>query len=221
MPENTAPTETSTPSGFNFHKVLAAVGIILVVTIIAGAAWYFYQTNYNQTDYGNEKVVKVSTSSAKPVASSDETTNWQTYTFATLGFSLKLPPDWEHSEAWVTSETIKSVLFGENLTDLEETAIIGALQESWPGNLRVTVDTENEYQPLEYLEGEKFTSITLAGEKAAKNFRITASEGPRCMCTRIYVNHVGKGYLIEFLNKDDLGNYDKIYDTILSTFKFL
>lgn len=56
---------------FDTHKVFAAIGIILTVTIFAIAAlWYFTDTNKGA---GVEEDVKVTTSSAKPATNSATT----------------------------------------------------------------------------------------------------------------------------------------------------
>lgn len=79
------------------HKVFAAVGLILIGTIIASAGiWWFVNNQSGTTTSETEDTsTKVSTTSAKKTTKSaekDETTNWKT--FKTLGsVEFKYPSD--------------------------------------------------------------------------------------------------------------------------------
>lgn len=69
MNEQTNQVVTPTQSKFNFHKVFAAIGIILtVVIIIVAAIWYL--TDQNTKGTSEDDTVKVTTSSAKPATKS-------------------------------------------------------------------------------------------------------------------------------------------------------
>src|SRR5581483_12325308 len=88
---------------FNFHKVFAAIGLILVGTIVVVFAALVYsgvnvaelfRSNIEEQDSG-----KIATGSSKPKATDsakkDETADWKTYTSTTYMFSFKYPTDWE------------------------------------------------------------------------------------------------------------------------------
>ncbi len=73
-PTNPSPTPApASPGKFNTHKVFAAIGIILTVTILilAGLWWYFWGQVSDQVEENN--AVKVTTSSAHPATNSATT----------------------------------------------------------------------------------------------------------------------------------------------------
>ena len=213
----------------SWSKIILTVLVIVIVTaIIAGAYWYFVLSKpTGEVDTSPIKVStpsdKKATSSATPSAKKDETAGWKTYINKELGFSIKYPPNWSYNDAAKyesdncepgpgVPETI--AIFAEQ--DLKCAGIAAGIG----GDFQVSVGS-TEYKPLEQLPTQKFEYTVIDGERAAKTYKTGNSEGPWCNCTRIYFNHKGRGYTIEHINKDLQGNYDLIYDQILSTFKFL
>jgi hypothetical protein len=205
------------------------LGLLIGTTLIGSAivAFYFFQLK-NVTPSLPVKLPKVDLSlpkKATPSAKKGETKNWKTYSNSELGFSIKYPDKWFYNDATkYTSENCeagasideKTVLFDRKNLRCKGVGHFGL----WPAEFVVYV-SPTEWDPLENITAEKYTSITIDEEKGVKNFRSATSEGPRCTCTRIYLNHNSKGYYIEFSNKDLKGKYDPIYDSILSTFQFL
>ncbi len=218
------------------HKVFAAVGLILIGVIIAVAGIWYYVENQTRTNNTADTAVdettttKVSTSSTKAETKTEEktdkTADWKTYTNSTYGFSIKYPTDWSYNDAdsyaKQSCEPGPDIPQGLILFGSKNLNCVGVAHMSlWDEKVEFVVYSTTKFDPLKAISGEQYSDIVVDGQPAVKNFKTATSEGPRCDCTRIYVNNGAKGFMIEFVNKDLQGNHDSTYDTMLSTFKFL
>lgn len=236
------PKVTTISKRYNWKKIGLIVLAVSFVAVIIGISYWsavLNDTSFNTSDAKplpnldikvpteSLKVAKL-TPKPKEIVSSDEKTEilkWKTYTSTDLGFSIKYPKDWSYNDK-TRYESVncepgpgiddKTVLFDRKSLECFGVAHFGL----WPAEFIVFVRSD-VWNPLKNIPSEKYKDITVDGEKAVENYKSASSDGPRCTCTRIYVNHRGKGYMIEFENKDLLGNHEKIHDEILSTFKFL
>jgi hypothetical protein len=207
------------------------VGTILVAVVLGG--WFWYQLDQINKAASNSSIqitTKTATPSSKvstPSATTTETAGWKIYTNSKLGFSIKYPNTWSYNDA--TKFASDNCPAGPDISDSEvifdgrDLKCVGIAHEGL-GTAGFEVSVANtEFEPLEQLstQVQKYTYLVINGERAAKTYKTATSEGPWCDCSRIYFNHVSRGYTIEFLNTDLQGNHDSTYDKILSTFKFL
>ena len=212
--------------GYLTPLVLIALALI---TLFVAATLFLHKLLIS--DVKKEPVPSPSpTSSAtpSPKSTSDETTNWKTYTNTEYGYKISYPQNWFIQNPYgetasgncIDSETSnKIVVFsrikltycgfvGEQLPPTEADMTILVLEERWPDVVGTIL-------------GEPDAKIMLAGEKAAKYKFTEKSQLPDIQATRIYFNHNDKGYLIFLKQIDRLGTYNQIYDQILSTFQFI
>ena len=231
--QQTPPKETPVQTSHKINWFHIVIGVIAGV-ILVGMGLGVYLLTQSKSEPTNE-TTKVSTPSAKqatpsvtaiPSAEKDETADWNVHENKDLGFKIKYPNSWDYidqtkfeTQACDPGPTVGKdlVLFGRENLKCVGVAHFGL----WDEKVEFVVYSTKKYNPLKPITGEIYTDLTIDGEKAVKNFLTETSQGPRCTCTRIYVNHKDKGFMIEFVNKDLKGNYDPIYDTLLSTLKFL
>ena len=77
-------------------------------------------------------------------------------------------------------------------------------------------DVFNNDEVINSLKKDGYEEVTIGGELAAK----VILKEPSPPLTQIFFNHNGRTYVASIFNKDFQGNYDPIYDKILSTFRF-
>lgn len=232
MLEQNVPNPLASNPGFHTHKVFAAIGIILTVAIIAiGGIWYFVQSTEDKAPAAEEETtVKVSTSSPKQKTvtkevEKDETADWKTYQGKLINLSLKYPSN------WTVGEDNKGVYLGEYK---EETGYIGRsnqepeiiLQDS-ANNRILKVSRRGDF--IGSYSKPKEVDVIVSGISSKKSYWIlmNLSENgskpdtsvPTYSTILLSVN--GTKFLIygEWKEKDT--EADKIFDQILSTFKFL
>ncbi len=144
------------------------------------------------------------TASPTPAPTTDPTANWKTYTNNELGVNFKHPSDWV-----ITETSIQVVL----LKDPDIRTVIGAC----PG-YSFSISKYDPY--LNYSRFDKVAKSELNGEST----ETWTSEGSKCKEKVIFINALPSNdlkpkYIISFMSKNSDG--DKIFDQILSTFKFL
>ena len=171
---------------------------------------------------------------ATPSAKKDETEGWKTYTNASDGYSIKYPNDWFYNDAarYSTEGCEPGLVIDQGVTIFGSKNLkcegFFILSPQLPAEFVVIANGE-EYDLDQLERGDlsdnpavnNYSKVLVDGESAIRRFQTATSEGPRCTCTSIFVNHKGKGYLIQFLNKDFSSNHKPIYDQILSTFQFI
>ena len=220
-------------SPMEFKPNRVAIGLVVGAIVLAiGIGGAYFITNFVLTDATPVPSVEIkkATSSAKPATTSAqkaETADWKTYTNKELGFSIKYPSNWFYNDAAKyerdNCEPGPGIDDSTVIFDRKDLKCVG-IATGTPGAFGFGISVRDQvFDPLEQLSPkiQKYDYIVVDGEKAAKTYKTPTSEGPWCSCTRIYFNHSGRGYQIGFVNKDLQGNYDSIYDNILSTFKFL
>lgn len=93
--------------------------------------------------------------------------------------------------------------------------------EQWPGDFILRVNDKEWLGSPPYVLGIKDAElIKISGVTAVKYPFTEKSPLLRKQATRIYLNHNGKGYLIEFVQTDKQGSYDHVFDRIISTLRF-
>lgn len=96
----------------DFHKVFAAIGIILIVLIIVvGGIWYFVQSAEDKVPVNDDTTVnKIASSSAKSKTASNSAviSDWKTFTSTRWGFSLKYPKEWQITKETDTGASISN-----------------------------------------------------------------------------------------------------------------
>ncbi|OGY28895.1 MAG: hypothetical protein A3F35_02095 [Candidatus Woykebacteria bacterium RIFCSPHIGHO2_12_FULL_45_10] len=224
MPEEVTPqppTPTSSvKSGLNWLQIL--IGVVVGALLIGGGFLIYNAYQAKPKEVSTQTPLTNTVTKATTSATKDETAGWKTYSNSKLGFSIKYPTGWYYNDAakFSTQNCELGPGIDENtvLLDRKDLKCQGVGHFGlWPAEFVVYVSATK----LDPIPGEEWVNTTIDGKQAIKNFKSAASEGPRCTCTIILVSYQGKDYRIEFSNKDLLGNYDSIYDTILSTFKFL
>lgn len=146
----------TTKKGFDFHKVFAAIGVILFVSIpVVAGIWYFtdgrftnYGTDADDTYKTSTDSAKKSTNSATESADKDETADWKTYT--TEDFSFNYPPDFKP-----VTKNGNTIVTNDEGGDPKSVAI---------GTIEVysRVATDNDKPDI------NITTFDLGGEKASK-----------------------------------------------------
>jgi len=159
----------------------------------------------------------------------DETINWKTYTSSDFKFSLKFPPDWKPARNPLTAD-INKIIFsapdnGEIATPPEVipahnyARIIVVKVQNTDRSLTITdlkTDINNIASPNTAIEDIKIDNKNALRIKNIPGGGITeiwTSNGNR----RYYLSHF-EGVEV---NKVDNPKYSKIFDQILSTFRFL
>lgn len=100
MLDQPVPNPVANNPNIHTHKVFAAVGLILMGTIIsvAGIWWYVQNQSGDNTVDDSSTKTKVSTSSAEKSADSQtnesNTKDWVSYEIEELGVSFKYPQNW-------------------------------------------------------------------------------------------------------------------------------
>ena len=224
-PQPNTPQVVTKKAGFNWKSVLIAVliGAMVIIAATTGLRYYLDQ-NQSHLETGS-----VTIKSATPAAQKDNTAGWKIYTNYKYGYSLKYPTNWYIKSS--SGGNAENNGCDENLTttsiiELSATAIedCGFIREFLPPSTTdITIlVSDTAYADLtNILTDRPSKDTTIAGIKAVKYIHTKDSSGPDVNDTRIYFNYNNSGYLIYLKQSDQIGSYDTIYDTILSTFKFL
>lgn len=197
---------------------------VVILGILLALWWYFFLRGpkevTNTVSRPPTKTTKTSTPSATPSAKKDETAGWKTYENSTLGFSFKYPSGYNIYDISIlpclaNTGYPNSVIIYHDTLDENCTFV-----DSIPSDIFITSDIfiNREGKNLESFYTNDSVEIEVGGEKGVKDF---IRSGPTPPLTNIYVLHDTKVYSILFMNKDYKGNYNPIYDSILSTFRFI
>ncbi len=208
------------------HKVFAAVGLILIGTIIAVAGiWYF--SSSNSSSENDPTTTKVSTSSARKAtetAKDDETEAWLTY--SNLKYSLKYPPAYQYSE---TSDKTY-VSFGKEKVDgqvvnTEFSTSISNESANYASIISKEINKSTETVPNE-VQGKniviRLSDTTVDGYHAVRETIEPTKESPNTFQYQVIVTRGGNYYEITTTadTKEVFDLQRKTLDLILSTFKF-
>ena len=141
------------------------------------------------------------------------------------GKELKYPPNWnvlgpyggDYNDLCTENPQNKPII----IFSIEKPEYCGFVGEFLPpGEANLTIVTGSKYETLEGIVSDNYEKITLSGENAVKYPFTETSDLPNVQATRIYLNHNSRGYLIFIKQIDKKGNYEPLFNQILSTFKF-
>ena len=209
---------------------LVVVLVIAALVIGIGGTVTYFKFSQKQT-YPSPSTVnrELATPSVSPSPTTDETINWKTYTSSDFKFSLKFPPDWKPALNSSTAD-INTIIFsapdnGEIATPPEVipahyyARIVEVKVQNTDRSLTITdlkTDINNIASPNTAIEDIKIDNKNALRIKNIPGGGITeiwTSNGNR----RYYLSHF-EGVEV---NKVDNPKYSKIFDQILSTFRFL
>ncbi len=207
--------------------------LIVVLVAVALVGGYFLYTSLRANPAKPESVaistapVSVSTPTTKPESTfSAETTNWKTYTDASAKYSFRYPNKWPLSKIPISKgcdTCLESVSFSEHYNyNSEDTtlAVILVFKDGWVKNVK-TLDDYIKFIKAEPTNVE-IKETKVGGEKAV-SYKLSGGVQPlpviEYVTTRNRIWYVIR--LVDSIetNKNNVQN-TKIFDQILSTFKF-
>ena len=232
MPESTPDKDQhdtiESPYRISWRRVLK---IILPIFVLFFAIAYWFVGIYTPSKIEAPNTVPTpdfqeSTSSAKPATGSaqkDESKEWSIFKNKKFPYQVKYPKGWHSSDAYCSGEDrSNSVLIDRSAEKIICDSSTNGLQV---GEFSISTGPVHENFPNVIPECKATQqNIEVASVQAVKYY------GPEKPCvypytlkgkTFIFFNYKDVGYKIEFVNKDSEGNYDTIYDQILSTFKLI
>ncbi len=226
---------------FDFHKVFAALGIVLTISIlILAGVWYLVEGKNTQYFDDEEDTVKISTSSAKTSTKSSEknkTADWETYTSSQLAFSIKYPEELKNIKEQLSTANsqIPTISFSDNPDFNSIDPKIATVNVS-------KGDFKAAYDAISLLEVNKLYSRSVAGATdVAEETRLAditignqvgikqsytpsvKGEGQIDYATYIYVNKDSDYYKLSIISGTK-ASYEKnqaIFNLMITTFKFL
>ncbi len=225
MLDQSVPNPLAKNPNFYTHKVFAAIGLILIGTVVAVAGvWYYMESNSKGTAE-EDNSVKVSTSSAKPATTSatkDITAEWKTFSHPVIGFSIKYP------ETWLTNECEKTTFF---FAPTKET--LGVCASEFGGMVGIFFIDENyttyvageSFNDISYLEGGKKETVTVNGKSAIKISGKYKEDGGTIsvgdQTIRYFFDIHGKVLYLNYFAKTTWQDYSKEFEQMVQTLNFL
>ena len=237
MPEDIPQVQVTTSNKTSWKKIILTVLIIIVVSgLIIGAYWFFALSKGSETSDLTGPVPKLQVNNATPTATpsatsstqKDETADWKTYYNKKLGFSLKHPNNWfyedieKYNKNNCSDQGAPNFFEGLVFFDREEKYVkcVGVAHTLiYPAEFVVDASGVYTWDPGD--QKDTLTTLTIGGVKAEKIYTNSSTPKPNCKCATVHIFTKGIDYYIYMKNKDYNGNYDPIYNIILSTFKFL
>lgn len=219
--ENVQPIASAPPKSTNF--LLIGLIVIFVAALTSGGTFLFMSQKQKVAE-----VIPLSQVQTKPTAipTTDPTANWKTYINNNLGFSFKYPSDWILTEPTKTDVVEVSK---EKQSKVVNGPKINVNYYSNPKNLTLQeLDQENSsYNNMQGktnpgLYSTKNTPFIIGGINGfyQQNNLVCEPE----VCPRYIVptkDNVLLIYLHFFGNQQDQIGQKKVFDQILSTFKFI
>lgn len=181
-----------------------ALIIVVVVAIIVGIAY-----TYNQQKTDSNTQSPPNQTKNETITSDLDTSNWKTYTNDLYGYSIKYPSNWEiikDDKKWETDFNP----IGEKY--YIETADVGVV--------RVVQAPDVKFDKSKYPNAEQTTLDGREAYKTTGEFGGEVSIHSAINNTPISLVNDVYPAVINSENKDKAGEYNKIYDTMVSTFKF-
>lgn len=233
MLDQNVPNPLAKNPNFHTHKVFAAIGIILIVAIvIVGGIWYFVQSALDKVIPDEFVTNKVSTSSAKISTTSAVPADWNVYENTKYSYSLKYPqylhfggsPETTTDKLTLTNGENDSYKFPENkfigiriLIITTEKSLDDFLKETYPENQAGIPAFETGIQNGKI---NKTSIDNISGYQSPKGMQFENTEKTAWVKKGNFV------YQITAFGNGETGtsyseNAGKLFDQILSTFKFL
>lgn len=233
--------QRASPKVISWSKVIVTIVVIVVTTAILGAIYYFFILD--KLDFNPPETIRTTTPSAQPATTSaqkDETVNWKVYTNSNDAYEIKYPPNFkfrettylkdpnkrdfvtESPEFVINKEGSKSIIKGGQLSitadaysnKLNTLAKIIDLEKSTNNNLDLQFTTENIK-----LDGHEAVRIKYEKSVWAKR---SGPEVPEDIVEEQVISvKNGRDYVITMIYANKDKEILKIFDQILSTFKFL
>ena len=218
----------------NMKQASLIVGIIIIL-LIAGAFWVW------QKGTEPDGITPTPPTPVEPVEPTEPTepdsvqvpSGWKTYRNEELGFELAYPGEWfvydqlkwEKDNAQKKCSGIEDISKSVILSSKNLGKCVGFAGDTLlRGDLNVHIyDFLVSFDEPSFFSGDpnSLQRIMIDGVEALKDPFTADSALPRSKSVQIFFNYQGKVYSIEFRQSDLQGNYDPIFDKILSTFKFL
>ncbi len=205
------------------HKVFAAIGLILIGTIIAvaGIWWYAMRNSTPAEDNSTTTVVKTSTSSAKTATISATKDGFKTIQ-SNLGFIVTYP------ENWTTKSCEGSALF---LSPTKDT--LGHCDSDSLGVVSIIYYDDRDYQKdvsdLQTIDMSNFnnpvkTATTVGGKDAFKisglfKKDIPGMGGKDAVWVLYTVNLSGKALSVRYYQSPTSSDVSKEFEQIVSSIK--
>lgn len=180
------------------------IALIFIMMLLVGAGGYYLGMKHPFKNMAPQ-VSTASPQSTSIPAAKDEAANWKTYTNTKYKFSLKYP------NTWYVAEDEGTIYI--NNGPIPDPPITHGV----PGSLTIFT-SPTPFDKPDTEKGQIISDTTILGIKAIKI--IDKNEYMNEFETSFIVNYKEKGYWIIFPNNDSSGNYNPIFDQILSTFRF-
>ena len=198
--------------------------LVAIAVLIAGAVLLFGGAVTNPLKVAEQEQQPTISSEDDQEAQTLDTSDWQTYRSEEFGFEVKYPEGWfrytpDGSGACMPgSQDVKITILSRS--SLQNCGFVA--EQLPPADADITVWAfENEWQDVNSILSGPKENVAIGGIHAIRYIFTEESERPNIQASRFYFNYNGKGYLI-FVQQSDLqGNYDALYDQILSTFQFI
>lgn len=203
-------------------KYYMLIFIIIIILAVTGIFWW-----------NNSKSPSINIPIVRTVTNSTGTEGWKLYRNEELGFQLEYPGEWFlYDQITWEEDSVKSKCPG--IEDIHNSFILSSKELGTcigfagdillKGDLNIHVYDQYLvfFDKPSFFTGDpiKLQRIKIDGEEALKDIFTAQSELPRSESVQIFFNHDNKAYKIEFRQDDLNGNYDPIFDRILSTFHF-
>lgn len=235
MLDQPVPNPLAKNPNFYTHKVFAAIGIILIVTIaIVAGVWYYVESQGGNKTPETQNDVKVSTQTAKTATKSaekDETADWKTFTSTKWGFKVKYPKDWAIANDTETGATLVSVAeLGGDTPQIRigfSFAEIAGITTSYNAVTSYEINKPTKVKPEYQVADEIDTYIRLEDTTidSYKAVRTKLDLGYKDLdSSDTYIVFIVKGnriYQVGISGGINIDEKVKLLDRILSTFKFL
>jgi len=200
-----APMDSAGPSQLSgtkhFLNKKFAITFVILSLLGAGAyagIWYWQDQQVAQE--------VVPTFTPRPSTTPDPTADWKTYTNTQYGFEFKYPSDWN---SWLDSNNVASIVNLQQKDDDMGSAVI---------SVSATKQLSQTTKPLDStMVLNKTSDVTYNGIRWSLTFTSDKREPTlRFISATAYHN----GYLYNIVSRNYPDTTEKLFDQILSTFKF-
>lgn len=203
------------PQGLGRSKGILWIGVVLLVVALVGAGAYYL---------GSRRTVPTTNlelaSTQTPTPTPDPTANWKTYTSNRAGFSLKYPTSLPIETRLCGGTCLEDLSFTPNpFAGSSSIAVVLAFKDP-------RIKTLDDYKNIFIKNDSSIINVQAAniGGNTAVSYKLSGGIPPLPIIEYAVI-HNDYYYLIRLedsdeTNKDLIGN-QKMFDQILSTFKFI